>query len=254
MKTKNIIHPKEYKNKQDILIDFKLNGFVSIKNLIDTNLLAKVREDLTKSFQLMLNNNLEFTDNLILLNTSDKPKLYQYHNATIKLMSHFNLVNDIYKALEVLNENKPIQLPYIYYLLGLPNDKRLAYDFHQEGNYMKDAGRIFNIHFPLFQKSTIKNGTMSVLLNSHNEGLLPYVKKRLGVDSYTDLVPVDIDLLIEKYEEAYCELDLGDCFIFDENLIHKSNLNMSDSCRVVGVWRAFGDLNSVIQELKPDQL
>ena len=38
MKTKNIIHPKEYKNKQDILIDFKLNGFVSIKNLIDSNL------------------------------------------------------------------------------------------------------------------------------------------------------------------------------------------------------------------------
>jgi ectoine hydroxylase-related dioxygenase (phytanoyl-CoA dioxygenase family) len=119
---------------------------------------------------------------------------------------------------------------------------------------MKDAGRIYNIHFPIFQNSTIENGTMSILLNSHKEGLLPYEKRRLSDDSYTDLIPIDIISLQEKYLEAYCELELGDCLIFDENLIHKSNYNRTNNCRTVGVWRAFGNFYSSTKQYKPDEL
>jgi hypothetical protein len=254
MNIKNIVNPKQYNSKHVLISDFNENGFVSIKNLLNKDIINQLKLDLTLSLQLFLDNDKSFSENIIYLDKIDQKKLYEFHNETLKLFTHNILSREIYEVLRVLNNGLPLQLFSLYYLLGLPRDSRLAYDFHQEGNYMRGVGRIYNIHFPIFQKSTIENGTMSILLGSHKEGLLPFEKKRLSDNSYTDLIPLNINELQQKYNEAFCELEIGDCIIFDENLVHKSNFNNTDTSRTVGVWRVFGNIKSSIMQLKPDEL
>lgn len=41
------------------------------------------------------------------------------------------------------------------YMISLPRDKRLVYDFHQESNYMPNFSDILNIYFPIFHQSNI---------------------------------------------------------------------------------------------------
>jgi hypothetical protein len=131
MNSFQIVKPQNYIKSSDLLTDFKLNGFVSIKSLISLESLSILREELTKALQMVCENERSFSENVKYLDSTDKSKLYEFHNATIKLMSHSIFSYDIYKVLNILNENKPLLLPYIYYLLGIPKDNRLAYDFHQ---------------------------------------------------------------------------------------------------------------------------
>ena len=72
-------------------------------------------------------------------------------------------------------------------LPGLPKDKRLTYDYHQESNYKKNFKNILNIHFPVYFKSTKENGTMSSLTGTHLLGNLNY-KKRERKQGFTHLL------------------------------------------------------------------
>ena len=122
-------------------------------------------------------------------------------------------------------------------VLSIPNDKRLVYDFHQESNFMTGFGNVYNVHYPLFRTSTVNNGTMSILDGSHRLGTINYEKKRYSKNSYTDLIPENIDIKKKEFKELHVELEVGDCFIFHKDIIHKSNYNNSDLCRPVGIFR-----------------
>ena len=42
---------------------------------------------------------------------------------------------------------------------------------------MKGFKNIYNVHYPLFRKSTVNNGTMSILDGPHRLGTMNYEKK-----------------------------------------------------------------------------
>ena len=252
---KKLINSKAYESLDDLCNDYLNQGYVSIKNLLDLNILNDFASELTSTLADLNNNNKSFSENVLDLDKNNRDKLYDFHNKSQNLFSLQALSKEIYIVLKFLNKNKSINALHNAYLLGIPKDKRLTYDFHQEGNYMKDLGHIYNIHFPIFQKSNENNGTMSLLIGSDKEGLLPFNKKRLSNDSYTDLVPKNIESLVEKYDEGICELEVGDCLIFNEKIVHKSNYNNSDLCRTVGVWRALSNFDkNQNKQLKPDEL
>ena len=123
------------------------------------------------------------------------------------------------------------------YMLSLPKDKRLVYNYHQESNYLKEYEDILNIHFPIFNQSNLENGTMSVLSKTHTLGNLKYIKKRFSKNSFTDLIPIGIEKIKNKYEEIFFELNLRDVVFFHKYLIHKSNFNNTNKCRIVGIGR-----------------
>jgi hypothetical protein len=52
----------------------------------------------------------------------------------------------------------------------ITSDKRVAYNFHQKISYISGAGRIFNVHFPIFVFSTVYDGTISLLEGRQIEG------------------------------------------------------------------------------------
>ena len=139
-------------------------------------------------------------------------------------------------------------------MLGLPGDRRLVYDFHQECHYMKGVNPIVSAHFPLNVASTSANGAMSYLEKSSNLGPLPYQKNKI-TNGYTNLRPLDITNIVASYEEVQPELKVGDCLFFDEYCIHKSNWNSSNRPRLCGIFRVTTDLEALnFKRLSPDEL
>lgn len=172
------------------------------------------------------------------LDATDRERLYKVHMAANKLHSLRRVNESFSEVLKSLNgSDRPVIEISIGFLLGIPRDSRLAYDFHQESSFMKGFGEISSFHFPLRDTATIANGTMSVLDRSHKLGPLPFAKSRTAADGFTDLVPVDIEAIKVGSPEIHCHLEPGDVVVFHKDCIHRSNFNGSESCRLVGVSR-----------------
>lgn len=107
---------------------------------------------------------------------------------------------------------------------------------------MKGFSAIYNFHFPILRESTVTNGTMSALRSSHKLGTLPFKKEKVGHDAYTNLVPIGIKEVEQGHEEVHFILELGDCVVFHQDLIHRSNYNSSRLCRLVGTSRLTQDI------------
>jgi len=202
--------------------------------VIPVKCLEQVRADIAQEFGAF---GASISEPIINLNSSNKPLLHELHKLTCNLLS---LNRSFQQVLELANNLLGCTIPFIRssgYLLGIPKDNRLVYDFHQESNYMKDFKQICNIHFPIMGKADLNNGTMSVLEKSHKLGNLNYTESRVSDDSYTNYVPMNIQELTGEFEEVHLELNLGDCIFFHGDLIHKSNFNGSNLCRLAGIVR-----------------
>ena len=86
-----------------------------------------------------------------------------------------------------------------------------------------------NVWIPLFLPATKQNGAMSFINGSHHRGKLPYerVDKPEG---YCDLV-TDVTNFDLANNQHWCTTDHGNAYIFDQNLIHRSNKNNTDITR-----------------------
>ena len=253
---KIIDYPRSFSSKSMMREFYQTYGYVSLKNVISLDLLAKVKSDLLELFRVYVTDEKNPIDSAIInLNQSDKPKLHELHIAT----GHLSSIRAIEVSLSnLLKEISGLDSPILQiasgYLLGIPKDSRLVYDFHQESNYMKEFNDILNVHYPLLRTSTTDNGTMSVLPGSHHYGTLNYEKSRISEDSYTDLVPTNIEEITKTLPELHCYLEPGDVVIFQKDLIHRSNHNGSELCRPVGVSRFTHSLAGAWVRSKPEEL
>jgi hypothetical protein len=235
---------------------YETYGYIAIKKIIPEDLLISIRKDLVSIFEQYGSDEKNPVDSgIINLDKMNKPKLYELHTAASKCIS-FRATSVFFS--EVLKNISGINNPVLEiasgFLLSISRDNRLVYDFHQESNYMKGFEDIFNVHYPLLRTSTIDNGTMSILPASHHYGTLSFTKARISKDSYTDLVPTNIEEITANIPELHCYLELGDVVIFHKNLIHKSNFNSSSLCRPVGVSRFTQSLIGDWTNRSPDEL
>ena len=111
-----------------------------------------------------------------------------------------NIFSKIFeKTSKIINGNS---MPALQVQTGfgifLPQDKRLVYNFHQEASYVRNYNDLTNILFPLFYKTSIRNGTTSVLDGSHKLGPLTYDKIRFSKNSYTTFLPKNIKKISNK--------------------------------------------------------
>ena len=235
---------------------YETYGYIAIKKIIPEDLLVSIRNDLVAIFKQYGSDEKNPVDSgIINLDKTNKPKLYELHTAASKCIS-FRATSVFFS--EVLKNISGINNPVLEiasgFLLSISKDNRLVYDFHQESNYMKGFEDIFNVHYPLLRTSTIDNGTMSILPASHHYGTLSFTKARISKDSYTDLVPTNIEEITANIPELHCYLELGDVVIFHKDLIHKSNFNSSSLCRPVGVSRFTQSLIGDWINRSPDEL
>jgi hypothetical protein len=247
---------KTYASVEDLRRDYQRDGFVSIKALIPRGRLEKIDAELADTFREFANDEKYPIDSAIInLDQEDKPLLHELHMATTKLISLrsiFALFSDV--VYDLSSKAEPIYEISGGYLLGIPTDTRLVYDFHQESNYMREFKEVFNFHFPLLRNSTRENGTMSVLAGSHKIGTVSFEKKRVSQNSYTNLVPTEIEKIQSEFPEVHCILEPGDCVVFHKDLVHKSNFNASKLCRPVGTARLTQNKRGSWVSKTPDQL
>ena len=247
---------KTYTSIEDLRRDYQKDGYVSIKAVIPRGRLEKIEAELVDTFSEYASDASYPIDSAIInLDRDDKALLHELHMATTKLISLrsvFALLADV--VYDLSSSVAPVYEISGGYLLGIPADTRLVYDFHQESNYMREFKEVFNFHFPLLRNSTCENGTMSVLAGSHKIGTVSFEKKRVSQNSYTNLIPTEIEKIQSKFPEVHCILEPGDCVVFHKDLVHKSNFNASKLCRPVGTARLTQNKRGSWVTKTPDQL
>jgi len=249
-------YPVKYASEDDIKDFYEKNGYVSIKNGIPTNDINEVISDLTLIFSPFATDHKHLIDSAIIdLDKRDKPKLYELYLVASKLFSFTKIGSSVSKYVNAIYGERVPQFNIgSGFLLGIPKDERLIYNHHQESNYMKGFDDIFNVHYPLLRTSVIENGTMSVLAGTHKLNTLNFEKSRKSNNSYTDLVPVDIDKIKESFEERHNFLEVGDVLLFHKDTIHRSNFNSSNLARPVGINRITTSTEGDWVQRSPDEL
>ncbi len=226
---------KKYNNNKEIVKFYNEFGFICIKNYIAKKSLMSIKVDINRESKRRFDKN--FDEVIPYLNKVNKKKLYLFNRLISSLHSLKALNLELAKFNKVLFPKKNIFCIADSILLSLPKNKRLTYDFHQDTHYVRNFKDILNIHYPIFFKSEYNNGSMSVLSKSHKEGPLKYIIKRKSKNSRTNLIPIGINKIKEKYEEILLELEVGDVAFFHKDLIHKSNFNFTNRTRTVGLGR-----------------
>jgi ectoine hydroxylase-related dioxygenase (phytanoyl-CoA dioxygenase family) len=219
------------------------HGYLALKNIISRGSITQLQNEISQFFTnetLKENILMDSIDSQIIsLNGQNPKRLHEVQTAASRLASFHLIAGEIYQHIpRITGNNNPVFLNQVGFLLGMPNNLRLSYDWHQDGTY-HDEGSFSVIHvwFPIFNSSSLFNGAMSLLDGSHKEDLLDYSKLKHSSAGYTSNRPKVINEKISKYEERCCSLELGDCLFFCDNLIHRSNLNQSDKCRIIGILK-----------------
>jgi hypothetical protein len=238
------IFPRVFESTDSIRVEFERNGFVSIKKLLSPDFVNEIASSLRTLFSSYSHQpELETDSAIIQLNKNDKKMLHQLHSAAQRISELRRIPDVLAPTVQAISGLKsPVFELSGGFLLGMPEDSRLVYEFHQESNFMKGFSAIYNFHFPILRDSTTENGTMSALRGSHKLGTLPFKKEKVSHDSYTNLVPLKIERIKSDHEEVHFILEVGDCVVFHQDLIHRSNFNSSTLCRLVGTSRLTQDV------------
>lgn len=229
--------------KSDFKKLYEENGYIAIRDAISKASLDRLRKDL---IGLIVGADTDYQDfskvdqMLIQLNETNRPALHKLQIAATKLSSFYAIVSELHEFVEEMNSSEDhMFFKALGFVLGIPGSQRLAYDWHQDGTYHgNNSGEIVtHVWFPVFYPARKENGTMSFLDKSHRLGLLAFENIKLEKDGYTTHKVAEIDSLVGSHDELFCELELGDCLFFCDDIIHKSNVNQTELCRVAGVMK-----------------
>lgn len=230
-------------SESDLKELYEENGYVAIRNAISKTSLDRLRKDL---ITLVVGAHADYEDfskvdrKLIQLNETDRPALHKLQIAATKLSSFYAIVSELHEYVAKVNPSEDhIFFKALGFVLGIPGSQRLAYDWHQDGTYHgNNTGEIVtHVWFPVFYPAKKENGTMSFLDRSHKLGLLEFENIKLEKNGYTTHKVAEIDSLVASHDELFCELELGDCLFFCDDIIHKSNMNQTRLCRLAGVMK-----------------
>ena len=222
--------------------NFTRDGYVIIRNFLNKKDISKLKKDLIDSYKKNLNKNItkRSIDNIIVKYEKDKrwDELYyafkKYNNSRI-----FKEISKKFSKLAIIfiEKKKKTKLINAGINIGIKNSKRTAYKWHQEKPYYKNISTI-HFQFPILNAFSKKNGTMSVLTGSHKLG---FVKKittsqphKKSVYSY---IPKNIKKIEKKFVEKAIIMKLKDIVVFDENVLHRSNKNLTNKVRFAGTAR-----------------
>ena len=231
-----IIFSKKYNSYLKMSFDFEKCGWVNIKNGISKISIKRLEKEFDQISHRYCGYNFETA--IKILSKKGKDKLYELCSAVEKSTSHIVLINTFNSIIKKITKKKDPTISLGQFVLpGPPGDKRLVYNFHQESNYYKNYKKTIHFHFPIFNNANLKNGAMSALSKTHKLNRIEenkFQKKRKG---FLSIIPKNINKLSKDFEHVVFDIKVGDLLIFDGNLIHKSNPNLSNNCRIVGIHR-----------------
>lgn len=227
--------------------NFNKNGYIIIKNFLSEKINNSFRNALIYNYKTYLDKKINKK------NISEIIAKYELENNWDKLYyafkkfsnsSQFKIVSNKLKKFIELNFKKKNRLINNALGLAIKKSNRTSYNWHQEKPYYKNISTL-HFQFPIMRSCTRKNGTMSVLTGSHKLGFIKKIKSdQLHKKSVYSYIPRNINVITKKFSEKFINMKLGDLVMFDENVIHKSNINRTNKIRFVGIIRhqLLGDL------------
>lgn len=245
-----IDHARMFSSDKEIEDFYAETGYVSVKDCIPLDSIKNLQRELNDFLACCAPDmGANFDEICINLDKKDKKLLYELYKAGSNLAAFKNVSKALSEIVKKINgKNVPALEVNIAFLIGLPKDKRLVYEFHQESSYdsidVKKFDNIINVHYPIFRKSSLANGTMSALVSSHKLGPLPGDIKRAADNALGSVIPQNIEAIVKMHPEVHFELEVGDCLFFHKDLVHRSNFNGTDLCRPIGTSRLFQAFSS----------
>jgi ectoine hydroxylase-related dioxygenase (phytanoyl-CoA dioxygenase family) len=186
----------------------------------------------------------------IILNFEKLKKFDELYLALKQFSSNTELLNfsKFFRKVLVNIFKKNFKLINTGMAIGLNNSMRTSYNWHQEKPYYPNKKTI-HFQFPLLSPCNKKNGTMSVLIGSNNEGYISSTKNiKKSKKSVNSLVPQDIKNFKKKYKEFFINMKKKDFVLFHENIIHRTNKNTSPNIRLACILRFQGDYGFSIKK------
>lgn len=209
----------------ELINNYKENGFILFRNLIDKSDLEHVKKRFSSLVSSVFPAENKFTLN------SDEWVTFAVNNPKVITRLYDQMRNDqtlleLGKSEKLTSVVKAI-IPEVglykklIFRIDVPFvTKELAF-WHQDNFYVKGNSDEMTVWIPLFT-TKVQHGCLSVMPKSHKLGPIPHEivigKKKLPKGIY-------------DREIRYIEMDAGDILFFSSYLLHSSNLNFSDQIR-----------------------
>jgi ectoine hydroxylase-related dioxygenase (phytanoyl-CoA dioxygenase family) len=169
------------------------------------------------------------TEALKLISKSSAMMNYSNNDELLKVVS--SLLN--------IKKNNLLLESFGAFVPNLPSNTTRLYTWHSESHWLPYRKNFVNLWAPLFRKKKKYSGTMLLKPFSHKERHLFYeyqgYENKLQSDSYTQYEIIEE----KKFEEVHINADDGDVVFFNQNLLHKSELNLSSDIGYLYVNRFF---------------
>jgi Phytanoyl-CoA dioxygenase (PhyH) len=124
---------------------------------------------------------------------------------------------------------KPVYLYSHKMTMKQPNEGG-AWEWHQDFGYWYNNGclapEMMSIYLAL-DKATRENGCLQVLKGSHRLGRLDHIRE----NDQTNVAKDHLQAALKRFERVYVEMEAGDALVFDGNLLHRSDANLTDTYR-----------------------
>ena len=222
--------------------NFIKNGYVIIRNFLKKSEIKKLKKDLINNYKKHLNKNITQANINYTITKYEKDKRWDelYYAFTKYRGSRIfiKISERLSKLAPILIEKKrKIKLMSSGLNIGIKDVKRTAYNWNQEKRYYRNISTI-HFQFPVFNAFSKKNGTMSILSGSQKLGLImKTIASQQHKKSVITYIPKDIKKIEKKFVEKSISLKLDDIVVFDENVFHRSNRNLTNKIRFAGTIR-----------------
>lgn len=145
------------------------------------------------------------------------------------------------RSLHKLDDSSPIYIINNGIVFTCPCDNKnsavsnFETEWHNDIFYTIPHSRFWQIWVPLLHHATDEVGTLMVCPGSHKNGI---GKQRIDINAgYNQRYTIDPSTIL-KYSPISIKIELGDVFIFNSQLIHKSGINTSSHvrCTMLGAY------------------
>ena len=219
---------------------FYSDGYVIIKDFLNNNEVKNFENFLLNVYSKQLKINLNKKNIHSIIKKYEEDEMYDQLYAALKKFGKTKPFSDVSKKFIKLCKlifNKHYKLIGAGMAIGINGSKRTAYEWHQEKPYYKSLSTM-HFQFPILNSCNKKNGTMSVLVGSNKLGFIKKVNnKKLSKKSINSFIPKNINKIKKQFSEKFINMNLKDIVIFSENILHKTNKNISNQVRFAGIVR-----------------
>ena len=227
-----------------IFDQFHTKGYYIFKNRLPVLNVKKVEKSFFSTYSKVLGCDVNKKNySKIIFNFEKLKKFDELYFALKKFSSRKELLNFSKFFNKILTNifKENFKLINTGMAIGLNNSMRTSYNWHQEKPYYPNKKTI-HFQFPLLRPCNKKNGTMSVLSGSNKEGYICSTKNiKRSQKSVNSFVPKDIKKYKKKYREFFINMKKKDFVVFHENVIHRTNKNISPNTRFSCIFRFEGD-------------